>query len=97
MERSVSIVAQQDACVPTTAAVRLGLLSVSAFSRLGSTAGRAAKISSLAASEWFTIAPSTPAAGVMSLATLLARHLAVTCSSDGGYTGKQGCKLEAEG
>ncbi len=66
--------------LPTVAAAKLGLPRLSAFKRLGSTAGLAAKMSSLAASAWLAMQLKTPAAGVMSPNTLLARHLAVICS-----------------
>ena len=62
-------------------AIRLGLPRDSAFTRLGSTAGLAAKTSSLAASEWLAMQASTPAAGVMSPTTPLAMDLAVACSA----------------
>lgn len=61
------------------AAVRLGLPRDKAFSSVGSTAGLAENTSSLAASEWLMMQLNTPAAGVMSPTTLLAKHLAVIC------------------
>ncbi len=61
------------------AAVRLGLPRDKAFSSMGSTAGLAENTSSLPASLWLLMQLNTPAAGVMSPITLLAKHLAVTC------------------
>ncbi len=61
------------------AAVKLGLPRDNAFSSVGSTAGLAENTSSLAASLWLLMQLNTPAAGVMSPITLLAKHLAVTC------------------
>lgn len=61
------------------AAVRLGLPRDKAFSSVGSTAGLAENTSSLAASLWLLMQLNTPAAGVISPTTLLAKHLAVIC------------------
>ena len=73
-------------CAPTAAAVKLGLPRLRAFSRWGTTAGRAANMSSLAASEWLAMQPSTPQAGVMSPTTPLAMFFTVTCQQKHGQS-----------